>query len=250
MLRTSLIFVAMCVVAGALWLATRQHPNVPDDPVPVAEELRSEPPPATRGSAAVPEAGIVRILVREQVAAAADGEGRLVAELQHVGPLSNERIDAFVGSFHKEQQRYEFLLANREVDAADAAALLKEADLLLMAARFAASEQALLQGDYVVTDASTPVPMQLPGAEVVQIATSREGADVTLSIVMPLQRYPRLADALSYRKAIHEFQDSERARRFNALPDAERSALARRIAAIQANPEATDEQRQFVYETI
>ena len=199
------------------------------------------------------EAGLVRILVSEEVTesvGAAAGDTRVVAEVHHVGPLPADRIDAYGASFRKEQRRYEHLLANRNVDATDADALMKEADLLLMSVRFEASEQALLRGDYIVTEAKTSVPMRMPGAEVVQIATEREGQDVTLSIVMPLHRYPRLADTLSYRKAIHEFQDSERARRFNGLPDAQRTTLAKRITAIQANPDASDDDRRFVYETI
>jgi hypothetical protein len=222
--------------------------SAPDDVVaPVGTEGMSQ-------SKSMLDPGLVRIVVteasEERLEGGSGGGDGLLGEFQHLGPLPQELDRAYRASFAHEAQRREAMLQKLDVDSADAAALFREAELLAQAAQFRASEQALERGDYVVTGRDSAPPLSLPGAEVVQIPTAYGDKPVTLTIIMPLGAYPRLSDTLSYRQAVHDFRESERARKFNALPDVERVALARRIAAIQANPDASDEDRQFVYETI
>jgi hypothetical protein len=149
-------------------------------------------------------------------------------------------------------------LADRErqisvskASAQDSVALLHEAELILEAATARAAMRALDLGSYVTTrPGDKSPPLNLPESEVIEAGSMRRGQPVAVTLVMPWRDHSELAQARQYYDAIREFDNSERARRFNALPDAERLPLAKQIAQILHKSDVTQDEWAFVQKWI
>ncbi|MCC6268876.1 MAG: hypothetical protein IT300_15010, partial [Dehalococcoidia bacterium] len=129
--------------------------------------------------------------------------------------------------------------------------LLAEAETLLAMERFAASATAIESGSYITTDVGADAPsLLMDGAEVAAVPSEVGGRDVVVTILMPYDEYGNLARAREYYDALHSFSESEKARKFNELPDDVRLPLAERLRAIMNNQRATDTDRKFLYDQI
>ena len=76
------------------------------------------------------------------------------------------------------------------------------------------------------------------------------GDVVNLTYVFPLADDPELRSAREYYRAMAAFDESEKARRFNSLPDAERLQLAARLARILRDPHPSQADNRFLFETL
>ncbi|HEB51706.1 MAG TPA: hypothetical protein ENI87_00475, partial [bacterium] len=242
------------LVAGGIWLAVSDSVfgAVAPDPAPSAAAPAAEPTAVGAREAVdvAAEPGVVRILARPVEAAAAEQEhdpeaesapaDAVIGEYEHLGPLSPEAVASYRESLAMQRDKILAHLGRTEVDASDSAALLREAGQLLSAYRMGASVEALAAGSYVVTESDGERPQPIVGSvDVAWIPLTYEGRSATLSIILPLSRHPRLADARSYYLAMREFDNSERARRFNELPDEQRLPLAEKILSILRDPDAS-----------
>lgn len=195
-------------------------------------------------------AGVVRIIARQETESP-DAECRLLAEVQHAGPLLPGERDQLLQTLDGVKRRREEKLAGFHASAADSAALLAEAMLLLEVSRDGAAIEAIAMGSYVVTlTGQEAPPLVMPGCEVMCMGIMTRGQSAAITVMMPFVDHSDLARAREYYDAVRVFDDSERARRFNALPDVERFHLAREISRIRKSVDSTDEERRFVRETI
>jgi hypothetical protein len=67
-----------------------------------------------------------------------------------------------------------------------------------------------------------------------------DGIPATVTIILPWAEYERSAQARRHYDGLLAWDDSERARTFKALPDAERHELVRRIMRIRDHPNASE----------
>lgn len=247
-----LVCLLVCVVIVCLWWSWSA------DPSPVAIAPPRTPLGPASGSERSQDLAQVPGLVRIQVQSAQKNQQSVVAggrktvvEVQNLGPLAPEALRSFCASFEKQAEACRRRLESNPARTDDSAALLQEAELLLDMERFLASADALRNGRYLTSRIEDVAPaLTMPGIEVAQISTWSEGKAVLLTVLMPWREYANLERARDYHSALLSFDDSERARRFNELPDGERLELCRQILAIQRNPAATDAERQFVRDTI
>jgi hypothetical protein len=206
--------------------------------------------PVDNRAADAPKAGLVRILAKQQ-GGTEDSEGAVLAEVQHLGPLAPTERDQLVQNLQMSKRRREEKLAGSQVSATDSAALLAEALQLLEASRDGAAIEAINNGSYVVTQAGQAAPsLVMPECEVMCMGTNAQGQSAAITVLMPWSEHTDLARAREYYNGIRAFDDSERARRFNALPDSERFRLASEVTRICRSANSTDEERSFVRETI
>jgi hypothetical protein len=201
--------------------------------------------------------GRVQIVVKplRELAATEQGDrassGTVLCEVENLGPLERKDLSRLHEALVQRLQDREQKLAHSEASAQDSAALLAEAELLLDAATAKAAMRALDAGSYVTTrqGAETP-PLTLPEAEVLLTGAMRDGSGVNVTIVMPWRDHTELAQARQYYDAVLSFDDSEKARKFNALPDAERLPLARQIDTILRKPDPKQDELRFVRQWI
>lgn len=176
-------------------------------------------------------------------------QDRLVARVHNAGPLSAEerrdvhvKLDQLIGMAESE-------LANRPVHSLDSAAMVKEASTVLSLGSLRSAKQALEAGSYLVTLAGEESPpLTMPESEVILLTHGFRGKPANLTIMMPWAHYKEAADARSYYDSVVRWDDSEKARRFNSLPDEQRVALAAELDAIRKKAQRTPEDQQRLVE--
>jgi hypothetical protein len=143
-------------------------------------------------------------------------------------------------------------LRTRSADPSDSGALLREASVMLQAATCHDALAALANGSYVVSyQGDEAPPLSMPESEVIAIiGHAKDGLPATVTIIIPWAVHERTAQARHYYDGVMAWDNSERARKFNALPDAERHELARRISRIENNPNASEFDKQWVRDMI
>ena len=202
---------------------------------------------------------VVRLVVRPMVAGRHSGavvdapsEARevLVGEYEHLGPLDVAVRDGLARNCEQQIREYQKELA-RDVDANSSEALVKQADAVVRLILWQRQVQCLMTEDYLTTARAAPTPpLYVAGAQIVSTGGFVGGEKVNLTYILPLASDPELRSAIEFRDTMTAFDASEKARRFNELPDAERAALAARLRAILKDPEASPGDRQFVVDTI
>jgi hypothetical protein len=252
----------IAVVCGAalallpVWMRTPQPTPAPTAAAAAPAEAAAEPAARESTRAAIDTPGLVRIVLDPPANDGAEpradaGSLDVVAEFEHIGKLSDQSLENFAAAFAQQAQLSRARLDSAGADASDSAALLEEARSLLSAARFEASIAALRAGSYITTASGAETPsLALPGLEVAQVPSHVNGQRVTVTILMAEKEHPQLAAARRYYEGLQDFDDSERARRFNSLPDDHRLALVRRITSILNNPNASSDDRRWVYDQI
>jgi len=200
------------------------------------------------------KAGVVRI-VRKKVDAIAGVSPKpedtvAVVDVNHLGPLSSTEEADLRNSCMRflDLRRREF--SERRTDSSDSAALLKEATMLYELTLAEASISAIERGSCLVVDPKDPIQLTLPRAEVLTTGAMKGGSPVNVSIVMPYDAFPRLKDAREFLDTAQEFDDSETARKFNGLPDAERMAIVARVKSIRLKESPSREDLAFLRETL
>lgn len=220
-----------------------------DAVAPPQERVELRPAPAEGGDDGdASKAGPVRILVKAVGTNPGDANpGAVLAEIEHQGPLQGRDRESLLAALRQRLDNRQRQIENSNTNAQDSAALLHEAELILEAATTKAAIRALETGSYVTTlpGAKSP-PLTLPESEVIGVGAMLEGKPVHVTLVMPWRDHSEMAQARQYYDAVLAFDNSERARRFNALPDAERLPLAARILRILRNPEASQAELHFV----
>jgi len=243
-----------CIAIAALWFEPRRAETELSFEPPLAGEPRSE-----LSGRIADDPGVIRILARsldpltEESSDKAGVVDQLLAEVRHLGPLDEAELESLVESFENmaEAKSSQLMDGSKWKGALDAEQLAEEAGLLREVEHAKAAALALRNGSYVTTaaDGESP-PLHMRGADVGTTTTAINGVPATLSIIMPYRDHPDLKAAVEYRREMMRFRDSERARLFNALPDAERQELAQRIRAIQAQNHQSQEDINFLERTI
>jgi hypothetical protein len=70
------------------------------------------------------------------------------------------------------------------------------------------------------------------------------------TIIMPWKAHPDLAAAREFDTAMQKFDDTEKARAFNAMEDAQRDLLAARIRGILSSASPSQDDMNFVHRTL
>ena len=254
--RIAVFAAAFAAVAiGVWWWVT--DPRGGPGPSPQAQridsrDLRSSPRLAESPS---PIRVVVETASPDGDAQTSEGEPRAVerevAELTNLGPIEgnefrglHETTLAFLEGLERE-------LAELPVNTGTAPEIAREAELLLRAETARTAEAALLAGSYVTSPSGVSTPLTLPGCEVLKVGWTRGGQRVSVTIIMPHDRYPDVKIAREYFEEMSRFESSERARAFNALPEAERVRLAGRIRGLRsANRPLTQSDIRFIDDTI
>jgi hypothetical protein len=249
------LFLAVATVVAIVLIyrrsGTQESPVVPregDTGTSVVQEAGGGP-----AEADLPE--VVRLVVRPVGAgrdsdAASEATEVLIGEYEHLGPVDAGVRDGFVRNCEQQIRKYQKMLA-RDVDSSSSEALVKQAYAVVRLILEQRQVQCLLTEDYLTTAPDAPKPpLHVAGAQIVSTGGFVGGEYVELTFILPLASDPELRSAIEYRNTMTAFDASEKARRFNELPDAERAALAARLRAILKDPEASPGDRQFVVDTI
>lgn len=248
--------IATFVAAMVLWAwcsADRSSDRVAAAPVaklPDAEGSQVPDWPSRTASNAPQslEAGDVRILVQPP-----NRPERLVCQVQHLGPLLGEDLQSLQAKLSDGvRQREAALLAKSgfEKNPTSWDMVLEARESHTMAVDKDAIE-AIAAGSYVVTASNAPAPpLSVPGCEVVMVGHSKDGLPCNVTVMMPHRTYTRSARAREYMMQVVAFDDSEKAQRFNALPDQERLPLAAHLTELlRKSPRSHEEQellRQWI----
>ena len=198
--------------------------------------------------------GVVRIV--RMLAAVEPGEepdptaAPAIVEVNHLGPLTTDEARALQSSCERYLDMCRRKFEDRNTNATDSGELLAESMMLYDMTLAETAIEAVERGSYFVLSQSEPMQLTLPRAEVLSTGTRKDGQPVNISIVMPLDAYPRLREVRDYLNVSQMFDDSEKARKFNSLPDIEREALAARIREIRMKEAPTREERAFLEETL
>ncbi len=174
----------------------------------------------------------------------------VLVDVAHLGPLAESEVAALMSSCERYRELRRRQFAERDVEATDSGDLLREAEMHYESALADCAIEAVANGSYVVLAQSEPAPLTLPGAEVLTTGTMRNGEAVNVCIVVTHDAYPRVREAKNYVGDMLYFDDSEKARRFNALPDDDRSALAARVRELRSKRNKTKVDREFLRATI
>jgi len=212
---------------------------------PAPESTTPADPSETPPSGGPQPPTMVRIVQRQDASSENADEDRLIGEYAHAGDLSAAETDSYTQSLLELNRRLVEELSNHDGDRNDSATMLSDAKSAWNIELNRAAISALTEKSYVVTpDGGTPPPLNAPGAEVMQLGP--------VTLFMSLSRYPALANAREHRNQMSRFHQSELARKFNALPDAERAVLADRARAILAKPpgERTQDDYDYLKQTI
>lgn len=129
--------------------------------------------------------------------------------------------------------------------------MLEEAELVLAMETAKTAIAALKAGSYTVTEDGAASPsLVLPACEVVKMGAFRGGRTCMATIIMPWKNHRDLAKAREFRTAMRKFDDTEKARSFNALDDVQRDLLAARIRDILSSANPSQEDMHFVRRTL
>jgi hypothetical protein len=178
-------------------------------------------------------------------------DSRVIVELTDIGPLSSADAKWVIDRLGEIEAEKLGLLRSRSAQAGDSGHLLEEAQLLLDVQTAKSAAAAMQQGTYTVTEPDAAAPsLFMPECEVCRMGALKDGKPSNVTILMPWKSHPELAKTREYRDAMRRFDDSEKARAFNALGDAEREVLAKRLRDIMQADSATQEEREFVVKTL
>ena len=243
----SVAIVVVLIVSTALWLAHT-------DPQPPAAGASTAS--RTSDNAAEPvrsdEGEIVRIMALHHADGSDLPRETVLSSVVHRGALSGPDLESLQDKLKVMRDDAVQSLRDSRADASDSSAILAEAKSMLRSATRQDALHALDQGTYIVSFAgdATP-PLTLPESEVIRVlGHGKDGVPATITIIIPWASHPRTAEARSYFESVLSWDDSEKARKFNELPDVQRHELAERITRIMENPQSTDEERRFVRNTI
>lgn len=129
--------------------------------------------------------------------------------------------------------------------------MLEESDLVLAMETAKSAIAALKAGSYTVTEDGAASPsLTLPACEVVMMGAFRGGRTCVATIIMPWKAHRDLAAAREFRTAMQKFDDTEKARAFNALDDGQRDLLAACIRGILSSANPSQEDMHFVDRTL
>ncbi|MFN8825587.1 MAG: hypothetical protein ACK501_11510 [Planctomycetota bacterium] len=246
--RFSLVAIlVLLIVSTALWLGYTDHHLPEVDASRASHQNSTASDPVISG-----EAEIVRILARHGADGSELPRETVLSSVVHRGALSGPDLESLQDKLKVMRDMADQSLRDSRADASDSSAILAEAKSMLRSATRQDALHALDQGTYIVSFAgdATP-PLTLPESEVIRVlGHGKDGVPATITIIIPWASHPRTAEARSYFDSVLSWDDSEKARKFNELPDVQRHELAQRIARIMENPQSTDEERRFVRETI
>ena len=248
------LFLAVATVVAIVLIyrrsGTQESPVVPQEGDTGTSVVHEAGGPA---EAELPE--VVRLVVRSVVAgsdsdAASEAKEVLIGEYEHLGPVDAGVRDGFVRNCEQQIRKYQKMLA-RDIDSSSSEALVKQAYAVVRLILEQRQVQCLLTEDYLTTAPDAPKPpLHVAGAQIISTGGFVGGEYAELTFILPLASDPELRSAIEYRNTMTAFDASEKARRFNELPDAERAALAARLRAILKDPEASPGDRQFIVDTI
>jgi len=259
-LKTGLFVTALVAGVVVVWYAWRLEDLASRDSMPPQIGLPTRPtePSAGGSNGGNQSPHPVRLLLQPTDVAAVDaghglvpvGEPQTIGEYQHMGPVDPGVRDGLIANCEHMLRELERRLAGGR-DSTSGEALAKEADDLYSELCLQREIEALRDGSYLTTQKDLPSPpLTIPGAEVVSTGGFIGGEYVNLTYIFPLATDRDLRDAWEYRRAMHCFDDAERARLFNARPDSERVALAKEIAAILKKDRPTQEEISYVRKII
>lgn len=192
----------------------------------------------------------VRILL-ESSAGTKSREPQVLARLADLGPLSESEARWVRDRLREIETEKLDQLSSRRDQTQTSVAMLEEADLVLAMQTARAAAEALSLGSYTATAPDAPAPsLALPASEVVRIGALKDGKPCTITIIMAWKSFAQLAQAREFRDSMQRFDDTEKARAFNALPDAERAEISRRLHAILSADRPSDDDRAYLLRTI
>lgn len=243
------------VMALALWLWIAP-PHAPALARPGDEGVASAPEPAPHPSVAAPSRS-VRILYQN-----GDGSARqpgsdpgvaseVLANITDIGPFSPEEARYLGDRLAEIAAEKEALLKGLPAQALTSRRMLEEAELVLAVETAKSAIAALKAGSYTVTENGAKSPsLALPACEGVKIGAFRGGRPCMATIIMPWKAHPDLAAARDFHTAMRKFDDTEKARAFNAMEDAQRDLLAARIRGILSSASPSQDDMMFVDRTL
>lgn len=253
-LRTRYLLVAISLLAVVTVFMVPRCSWIRSDPNGSETPVVSLAAPEDGRRLADSDAGTIRFVrvpveVPEGRAPSLD-EATTILEMQHLGPLQGADLQMFVNLCERylESERQEF--EQRTIDPTDSRELLKEARMLYGVTLAEEALEAIARGSYVVTPVGEARSLTVPGAEVLGAGAMVNGEPANVAIIMSHEAFPRVREAREYVNAAKAFDDSEKARRFNSLPDAERAALAARIRGIWKRSSRSDADQRFLRETM
>lgn len=217
-------------------------------PYAVGSPLQDGPSRTTGNSPASLEAGDVRVVVQPP-----NRPESLVCQVRHLGPLIGDDLQSMKAKLQDAVLQREASLRGKgslETNPTSWDMVLEARESYALALDMDAIE-AIAAGSYVVTasDALAP-PLSVPGCEVVMVGHTKDGLPCNVTVMMPHRTYTRSARAREYMMQVVAFDDSEKAQRFNALPDQERLPLAAHLTELlRKSPRSHEEQellRQWI----
>jgi len=160
-------------------------------------------------------------------------QDRVVFEADHLGALAGTDLTSLEGSLRNYRLTREKKLNAFQPKASSSKELLEQAQLMFAAELAKSADAAVKAGSYVVTPSNVSLPLAIPGGELLQTSAVRDEAAVKVTIIMPHANFPALRNAREYLDDMRFFDDSEKARSFNALDRAARDALVAEVDAFR-----------------
>lgn len=240
----------LAAIVAAVWAMQAGASTKPDAPHVITI---TTPKPSDRLADTAP--GIIRMVAMPKDEGSEtgpidiDSATRLV-DVNHRGPLGKDDAASLRRSCENYLVQTRKKFEERTTDSQDSAVLLEEANLHYSATLAEVALKALDSGSYVVLSQSDPLQLSLPGAELLTTGAMQNGEQVNINIVMSLDAYPDLREVRNYLDDMQLFDDSEKARKFNERPDLEREQIVARIRSIQAKPDRTRADRDFLENTL
>lgn len=229
-----------CVILAAGFCLRQSHDQpatVPQPPasreivVPVAETGSwLEPRPERTRIVFLPEGVQGGSRDSEQLRANA------VLSVDHQGCLVGADLEALIREVLDYRGLRDRMLTeySAKVDSKDAMQVKEEAALLAAWEIAVAAEHAVRQGSYLTVN-PPEVVMSIPGCEVLATSAPKAGKRVNVVVVMPHNKYPRLAQAREYQQLTDEAAARMLAYAFNGKSDQERRDLVAKRDEILAN---------------
>lgn len=242
------LFATLAAVLLVWLLDGEQQPATASPTVPHRGNPESTGQPSPSQSESAPmealEAGMVRVEIHRPAA-----EPQLLVEIPHLGPLSQSDKQSLVGKLQFILERDAAKLDAAWADSNDSADLLRQARAHHLWVQSETAIAAIHAGSYlVVEDGKHSIPLSMEAGEISAIGHLSNSTAAVIMIIMPYERFPRLKDAKQYLEQTEDFHSSERAIRFNSLPEAERRVIAERILDIMRSRTHSKADREFLEE--
>lgn len=156
-----------------------------------------------------------------------------IRRIEHQGQLAGPDLEALVRSVQEYAHLRNQLLMeySAKVDATQKSQVAEEAGLLAVLEIATAAEDAVRRGSYV-TLLPPETLIDIPGCEVLATRAVKDGKDMNVVVVMPHDKYPRLAQARQYQQVTQEVAGQMLADAFNARSDQERHDMIERQAQL------------------